>query len=164
MEGAQWLVFGIAQLFMFIGLFGLVVPIFPGTVIMWLTALGYGLVNGFGPPGIVIFIVMTVLMLASTVLDNLFMGAGAHKQGATWKTIALALAAGIVGTFIFPPIGGLIAAPLVVFLLEYRRHQDRERAWQTVRGLATGWGLSFLARFAVGVVMMILWWVWVWQG
>jgi len=38
------------------------------------------------------------------------------------------------------------------------------KAWESLRGLATGWGLSFVVRFGIGVVMMCLWWLWVWKG
>jgi uncharacterized protein YqgC (DUF456 family) len=163
----RWLeasIFGITQFFMLVGLFGLVVPIFPGTVIMWLAALGYGLVAGFGTLGVVIFVILTLLMLASTVMDNLMMGVGARQGGASWKTIAVALLAGVVGTIIFPPFGGIIAAPVAVFVLEYTRLGSREKAWEALRGLATGWGLSFILRFGIGIVMMLLWWLWVWKG
>ena len=160
----EGLVLGITLFFMLFGLFGLIVPIFPGTVIMWLAALGYGLVAGFGRLGLVMFILITLLMLGSTILDNLFMGAGARKGGASWSTILVAILAGVVGTILFPPIGGFIAAPLSVYILEYARLKDTQKAWQALRGLATGLGLSFVARFGVGVVMLLLWLFWVWKG
>ena len=163
----NWLnisIFWIVQIIMLVGLFGQVIPIFPGTIIMWLAALGYGLAAGFGTLGIVIFIILTILMLASTILDNVMMGVGARQGGASWGTIAVALIAGVVGTIVFPPIGGLIGAPLAVYLLEYSRLKDTKAAWDALRGLATGWGLSFIARFGVGFLMMLLWWLWVWKG
>jgi hypothetical protein len=163
----DWLnisIFGITQIFMLVGLFGLVVPVFPGTVIMWLAALGYGVVSGFSTWGTVLFVIITLLMLVSTVVDNLFLGAGARKGGASWRTILIALLSGVVFTLIFPPIGGLIAAPLVVLLLEYQRTGDFQLAWASLRGMAAGFGLSILARMGIGLLMMILWWVWVWVG
>ncbi len=161
----DWLnisIFGLTQIFMLAGLFGLLIPIFPGLVVMWLAALGYGLASGFSTTGIVIFVVMTLLMIGGTLVDNLFMGAGARKGGASWPTIGVALAAGIIGTLIFPPLGGIIAAPTAVLLLEYNRVRDWQKARQALRGLATGWGLSFVVRFGIGVVLMVLWWFWAW--
>ncbi len=149
---------------MLVGLFGLIIPVFPGIVIMWLAALGYGVANGFSTAGIVIFVVLTLLMIGGTLVDNVLMGVGARKGGASWLTIGVALVAGVVGTFIFPPIGGLIAAPAAVLLLEFNRVRDWQKAWDALRGLAAGWGLSFLARFGIGAVMMVLWWIWVWLG
>jgi uncharacterized protein YqgC (DUF456 family) len=66
----------------------------------------------------------------------------------------------VVGTFVFPPLGGLIAAPAAVLLLEYARRRDWDRAWQATRGLALGWGLSFLVRFGIGAVMIGAWLIW----
>ena len=149
---------------MLIGLFGLIVPIFPGTVVMWLATLGYGLVAGFGRLGAVMFTLITLLMLGSTIMDNLFMGAGARKGGASWGSVLVAILAGVLGTIFFPPFGGLIAAPLAVYLLELARLRDPQKAWYALRGLAAGWGLSFVARFGIGVVMFLLWLVWVWKG
>ena len=163
----EWLhisIFALTQVIMLVGLFGLLVPVFPGIVVMWLAILGYGIVKGFGSLGFVLFVIITLLMLVGTVVDNLFMGAGARKGGAAWSSIGVALVAGVLFTIIAPPIGGLIAAPAAVLLLEYTRHKDWEKAWQALRGLATGWGLSFIVRFGLGLVMMILWWIWVWKG
>lgn len=156
--------FGLTQLFMLVGLFGLVVPVFPGIVVMWLAALGYGLLGGWSTLGIVIFVFLTLLMILGTTVDNLLMGVGARRGGASWLSIGLALLFGIVGTLLWPPIGGIIAAPLSVLLLEYLHRGNWSEAWGAFRGLATGWGLSFVVRFGIGVVMMLLWWLWVWKG
>jgi uncharacterized protein YqgC (DUF456 family) len=163
----DWLnisIFGLAQIFMLVGLFGLIIPVFPGIVIMWLAALGYGIASGFSTAGFVIFAILTLLMIAGTTVDNLLMGVGARKGGASWLTIGVALAAGVIGTLVFPPFGGIIAAPAAVLLLEFNRVRDWQKAWEALRGLARGWGLSFIARFGIGVVMMVLWWVWAWLG
>jgi uncharacterized protein YqgC (DUF456 family) len=156
-------VFWVTQIVMLLGLLGLVVPIYPGLVVMWLAGLGYGIVQGFNPLGWVVFALMTILMLFGTVIDNILMGAGAKKSGASWAGIGVALLAGLVGTVLFPPLGGLIAAPLAVLGYEYWRQKDWQKAWAALRGLALGWGLSFLARFAIGLGIMGLWWLWVWR-
>ena len=149
---------------MLVGLFGLIIPVFPGIVIMWLASLGYGIARGFSTAGIVIFVILTLLMVGGTLVDNVLMGVGARKSGASWLTIGVALAAGVIGTLVFPPFGGIIAAPAAVLLLEFNRVGDWQKAWEALRGLARGWGLSFIARFGIGVVMMVLWWVWAWLG
>jgi uncharacterized protein YqgC (DUF456 family) len=164
---APWvdsLIIVLTQLFMLVGLIGLLVPIFPGITVMWLSALGYGVVSGFSTLGIVLFVLITLLLIAGILVDNLFIGAGARKGGASWVTIGVALIAGVLGTIIFPPFGGLIAAPLAVFILEYVRVRDLRQTWLALRGLAAGWGLSFIARFGIGMLMMIFWWIWVWKG
>ena len=149
---------------MLVGLFGLVIPIFPGNVVMWIAALIYGLVFGFGLKGLIIFILMTGLTVIAMLADNVLMGAKARGKGAAWSSIILALVAGVLFTLVLPPFGGIIAAPLVLFGKEYYRLQDRDKAIEVMRALLAGWGWSFLARFGIGVVMILLWAVWVfWQ-
>jgi len=150
----------LTTLTMLIGLFGLIIPIFPGNVVMWLAALVYGLVFGFGRLGAIMFAIITLLMLTAAAADNVLMGAKAREEGADWGSIILALIAGIMGTMIFPPIGGLIAAPVVLFLMERQRLEDTEKAKAVVKALLTGWGLAFLVRFGLGVVMFALWGIW----
>ena len=159
-EWLQLTRFGVVLLFMLVGLFGLIVPVFPGIVIIWLAALGYGVVSGFTTLGWWLFGAITVLMVIGTLVDNVLVGAGAVKGGAAMSSMWLGIAAGVVGTLAFPPIGGLIAAPLVVLIMEYRRHRDWEKAFLALRGMAVGWGLAFVVRFGLGLLMIILWVIW----
>lgn len=158
------LLFISTQVFMLVGLFGLLIPIFPGTLVMWVAALIYGFLDGWSGLGIFLFVVISLLTAASLVMDDIFIGAGARRSGAPWSTVLLSLAAGLVGTLVFPPVGGLFAAPGVMLLLEYRRTQEWSKAWATLRGMAAGWGLAFVARFSLGLLMMGLWWLWAWRG
>ncbi len=153
-------IFWITLIIMAVGLFGLIVPIFPGITVIWLAALGYGVVTGFSTLGWVLFAVITVLLIVGVTIDNVLMGAKARKEGAAWSSLALGWLAGILGTIIFPPIGGIIAAPLVVLLLEYVRLRDINKALASLRGLAIGWGASFVVRIFIGLAMIGIWLVW----
>jgi len=156
------LTFGLTALLMLIGLFGQLIPIFPGIVVIWVTALAYGVVtfSTGSTLGWVIFGVITVLMLIGTTIDNILMGAGAKQGGASWASLVIMLAAGTLGTLLLPPFGGLIAMPAAVLLYEYYKQRDWQKAWKAVRGLATGWGVAFFIRFGLSVIMVILWLVW----
>jgi hypothetical protein len=149
---------------MLVGLFGSLVPFFPGLLIIWLAALGYGLIAGFGTLGTVLFILTTLLLVAGMLVDNLLAGYGAFQGGASWLSITVALLAFMAGTIFFPPLGGLIATPLAVLLLEFVRKKNMRQAWLAVRGLAAGWGVSYAVRFVIGIVMILFWWLWVLKG
>ncbi len=153
-------IFWITLVIMGVGLFGLAVPIFPGITVIWLAALGYGVVTGFTTLGWVLLAVLTILLVVGVTIDNVLMGAKAHKEGAAWSSLALGMLAGILGTIFFPPIGGIIAAPVVVLVLEYGRLHDFNKAVSSLRGLAVGWGMSFVVRFFIGVAMIGIWLVW----
>jgi hypothetical protein len=136
------------------------VPIFPGIVVIWLAALGFGIAQGFGPLGGWMFALITVLMIAGSLVDNILAWAGAKHGGASWWTMLIGLIAGVLGTIFLPPIGGLITAPLAILLLEYLRLRDWQKAFHALRGMATGWGAAYVLRLGIGVVMIILWLVW----
>jgi len=145
-----------------LGLFGLIIPIFPGLVVIWLAGLVYGVVSGFGALGWAIFAGMTLLMIAGNLADNVLMGAKAKESGASWISIGLALLAGIVGSFLLPPVGGLLAAPIVLFLAEYLRHRRVDESWRATSGLMLGCGWAVLARMGIGIVMIAAWAIWAW--
>jgi hypothetical protein len=145
---------------MLFGLFGLLIPVLPGLVIIWVAALGYGLLAGFGTLGWVMFAILTVLMIAGSFIDNILMGTQARQSGASWVSIVVALIAGIAGNFALPVIGGLLAALLALFIAEWMRRKNWREALKSVGGMAWGCGWAFVIRFIMGVVMISLWLIW----
>jgi uncharacterized protein YqgC (DUF456 family) len=153
-------IFGATIFFMLVGLFGLLVPFFPGIEVIWITALVYGLVNGFGTLGGWMFTLMTVAGVGAMVIDNILMAARARHEGAAWKSLLFGFLGGLVGMIILPPWGGLIGAPLAVFLFEYTRRWDWKQAWAALRGLAVGWLAALVVRFMLAGAMVGLWLIW----
>ena len=143
-----------------VGQLGLIIPIFPGNVVIWVATLVYGIVFGFGQAGAILFAIITLLTIVAITADNVLMGAKAKEKGAAWSSIIAALASGVVFTIIFPPIGGVIAAPLLLYMMEFRRIGDSKQAGEVVKALVLGLGLSFVARFALGLLMIGLWVAW----
>jgi len=140
----------------------LVLPLLPGLVIIWVAALGYGLVAGFGTLGWIMFTILTVLMIAGSVVDNVLMGRSAHKEGAPWWVILVAMVAAIVGSFVIPIpiIGGILAALGTLFVIEWIRRKDWHKALASLKGMAVGWGWAFVIRFIIGLIMIGLWLIW----
>ncbi|MEX2161718.1 MAG: DUF456 domain-containing protein [Anaerolineales bacterium] len=147
-------------LVMLFGLFGMVVPIFPGGFVIWLAILIFGLLNGLSGLGLVFFILVTVLMIAGVVVDDVFIAAAARKHGASWWSLALAFVGGVLGTFMLPPFGGLLGAPVFLFVSEYVGKKDSRHAWAVTGSMLIGWGWSFVARFFLGLCMIGLWFAW----
>ncbi|MBN2388757.1 MAG: DUF456 domain-containing protein [Anaerolineales bacterium] len=156
------LVYAMVLTFMFLGLGVLVVPILPGLVIIWAAALGYGIYAGFGTLGWIMFAIMTVLMIAGSFADNLLMATQSRKQGASWLSIGLALLAALLGNFLFPILGGILAAIGTLYLAEWVRLKDSQKAFTTMKGMMVGCGWAFVIRFIIGLVMIGLWMIWAW--
>jgi len=71
----------------------------------------------------------------------------------------------VIGTIIFPPLGGLIAAPFSnpgIGILAFAEYPSSlaSTAWH---GFLVG-DYLLLFRFAIGLVVIGLWWMWVWKG
>jgi uncharacterized protein YqgC (DUF456 family) len=144
-----------------IGLFGLVIPFFPGIIVIWLSILGYGLLHGFTLWSGILFGVITLLMLSSTVVDNVLMSVNARQQGTSWWALALGTVALLVGSLLWTPLGGLALCFAAVFLVELARLRgDWRRALGSVKGMAIGCGWTAVVRFGIGLLMIGLWVIW----
>jgi uncharacterized protein YqgC (DUF456 family) len=146
---------------MLFGLFSLLIPVLPGLVIIWVPALVYGLVTGFNWVSGILFLFITLLMIFGSVVDNIVMGTRARQQGASWIAIAVSLVAGIAGSLVFPPFGGIIAALIGLFAVEFYRLRDWQKAFDSTRSMAIGCGWAAVIRFGIGIVMILLWGAWV---
>jgi len=149
-----------------VGLFGLIMPVFPGLVIMWLGTLVYALIQNAADKMTgwdwFAFALITILMIVGNIADNIIIARKMRDQYIPWSSILLAFAAGIVASIFFTPIIGLIAAPLGLFLAELRRLKNRDEAIKSTKAYMVGWGWAFGARFIIGVAITGLWMLWAW--
>jgi uncharacterized protein YqgC (DUF456 family) len=146
--------------FLLLGQVGTIVPLLPGLWIQWAAALVYGLVSGFDLSGGILFGIITVLVIVGGIIDNVAMGASAKTTGASWLSIGAALIGGVVGSLLFPPLGGLLLAMGGIFLVEYLRIRDLRKAWDSTRGLAVGCGWGAVLRFGFGLMVIVVWLLW----
>jgi len=151
---------------LFVGLAGLIVPVFPGLTIMWLATLVYALIQNAADKMTgwdwFLFVVITLLMLGGNVVDNIIIARKMRGQFIPWSSILLAFAAGIIASIFFTPLTGLAAAPLGLFLAELNRLKDRDKAIQSTKAYMIGWGWAFGARFIIGITMIGSWMLWAW--
>ena len=149
-----------------VGLLGLLIPVFPALVVMWLATLIYALIeNAAGRMtwvGWTLFALITVLMLFGSVIDNIIIAQKMRGQSIPWSSIGLAFLAGILASIFFTPFVGMAASPLSLFGVEYLRLRDRKLAFTSAKTYMIAWGWSFAAVFGVGVLMILLWLLRVW--
>ena len=149
-----------------VGLLGLVVPVFPGLVIMWLGTLVYALLQNAAGNMTgwkwAIFGVITLLMITGSIADNLIIARKMRDKYVPWSSILFAFAASLVASIFFTPLIGLVAAPVGLYLAESRRLKNNEAAIDSTKAYMTGWGWAFGARFLIGLVMIGFWMLWAW--
>ncbi len=156
---------------MLIGLVGLVVPVFPGLLIIWLATLFYALLeNAAGHMAWyqwALFALITVLMIVGHIVDNIIIARRMRGKAIPWLSIAAAYLGGLLGTLffapfvtVFTPLAGIAAALLVLFGVEWLRLHQPGPAFASARSYMIAWGWSWAAVFGVGVAMIVVWVVW----
>ncbi len=152
--------------FLLLGLFGLIIPVFPGLTVMWLAALVYALVQSasglMGWVDWLLFALITLLMIGGNIVDNIIIASKMRGHEIPWKTIILCYIVGILVSLFFTPLAGLVASPLSLLGLEYLRFRDQKLACESAKVFMIGWGASFAARFGIGILMVICWMLWAW--
>jgi uncharacterized protein YqgC (DUF456 family) len=149
-----------------VGLVGLIVPVFPGLVVMWLGTLLYAILQNAAGNMTgwkwFLFGVITVLMISGSIVDNLIIAYKMRDKYIPWSSILFAFAAGIVASLFFTPLIGLVAAPVGLFLAESRRLKDHDAAVDSTKAYMIGWGWAFGVRFLIGLAMIGFWMIWAW--
>jgi hypothetical protein len=109
-----------------------------------------------------LFALITLLMIAGNIADNLIIARKMRDKYVPWSSILFAFAASIIASIFFTPLIGLVAAPVGLFLAEGRRLRDRDAAIESTKAYMIGWGWAFGARFLIGILMIGFWMLWAW--
>lgn len=140
-----------------IGLIGTIVPVLPGTGLVFLGILAYALYFGIETVGLVTLIILGIAAALSFLFDYLGSAYGAKRYGSTAWGVAGAILGGIVGMIILNIIGlilGIFSGAALAELLFARRDmgQSLRIGWGSVVGFLGGTILKFL----LGLVMIVV--------
>jgi uncharacterized protein YqgC (DUF456 family) len=150
----------LAAVVMAVGLVGTILPILPGLLLIWVSALVYGFATGWNALGIIVMVVMTVGVVVGIVKGFVVPKKAADEYGASgWAQLG-ALVGGVAGFFMIPVVGLPVGALLGIFLVELLRLKEWEPAWRATKGTAIGFGKSALIDFGLGTVMVLTWAAW----
>jgi uncharacterized protein YqgC (DUF456 family) len=149
---------------MLIGLIGVLIPIFPDVILIWLGALVYGVLAGWGVIGGWLFAGISVLGAIGGLSEIWASSMGARVGGASLWGILGGLVLGLVGLIVIPPFGAVIGLLLGTFLVETWRLRDMRQAARGTFGMGLGYGMAFVVKLVMGLGMVGLWIVWVLRG
>lgn len=150
----------ITSLLVLVGLIGTVLPVIPGTILIFAGALLYALVDGFQVVGWPTLLVLGVLTVVATTADLWASSVGAKIGGASGWSVVIGLVAGLVGFVVFSLPGAIIGAVLGVLLTEIVRVGDWRQALKAGSGWVVGWILSTVVQLGIGLIMVA---ILVWQ-
>ncbi len=146
---------------MAVGLAGVIVPVLPGTMLIWAAGLVFGVIDGFHGSAWLFFGLMTLLMAAGTVGKYALPHRAGVSGGAPRASIVQAVALGVVGFFVLPVVGLPVGVAAGFLLAEHRRLGDWSVAWSATKRVLAGFGLGVLVELSAGIAMILLWIVWV---
>ena len=147
-------------LIMLVGLIGTVLPIIPGTILIFAGALLYALVDGFQVVGWPTLVVLGILAAVATTADLWASSIGAKIGGASGWSVVIGMLAGLVGFVVLNLPGAIIGAILGVLLTEIVRVGDWKQALKAGSGWVVGWILSTVVQLGIGLIMVA---IFVWQ-
>ena len=159
----QSLVFGFAVLFLLVGLVGVVVPLIPGSLLIWITVTLYTLyeryISGTAAIDPLSFIVISLIALVTGLADFWLPWLGARVTGSSRRALLFGVVGAIVGTVFFPLVGSILGYAAGILLGEYQKYGEWERALRAGLGGLAGWGVATALQLG-GAFLIIIIFVW----
>jgi uncharacterized protein len=142
-----------ASVIIIVGLVGTVVPGLPGTILIFLGALLYAVLEGFQAVGWPTLLVLGLLTAAATTADLWATSVGARLGGASGWSIVGGLVGGLVGLLFFTLPGAILGALAGVLAVEILRARDWRQALKASGGWAAGWLIATILQVGIGLAM-----------
>lgn len=141
---------------MAVGLFGVVVQILPGTllvlgaIVLWASETQTGV-------GWAVLAVAVVAVAAAWVGKYLLAGRGLKKAEVPNRSLVVGGVAGVIGFFAIPVIGLPLLFVLGIYVAERLRLRDRRRAWVSTKAAIRATGVTILVELAGAMVAIGAW-------
>jgi uncharacterized protein len=144
----------VCGLLVVVGLFGIVVPLLPGTL---LVALGIGIwAVDVGSAGAwATFALALLLLVVGTVVKYAVPGRRLKATVPT-RTLVVGGLCAVVGFFVIPVVGALVGFPVGVYAAE-RMRVGADGAWPSTKAALKAVGASILIELAAAVAATLVW-------
>jgi len=139
-----------------VGLVGVVVPILPGSVLVWAAVLVWAL-DTKTALGWVVLAVATVSVATAQVVKYVIPDRRLRAGGVPRRSIVLGGLLGLIGFFVIPVIGLVLGFLVGVYLSERQRLRAHDAAWRATLLAAKAAGVSVLVELAGALVAATVW-------
>jgi uncharacterized protein len=153
----------VVGLLMLAGLVGAVVPVLPGTPLIFAGALLHAFATDFQSLGFGRLALLALLAIVASVLEHLAGALGARKFGGGRGAVIGAVIGVVVG-LAWPPFGLLVCPIAGAIIGELVRTRAIGPSVRTGMGTALGMIVGVAMHLALAVVMVALFAWWVWYG
>lgn len=139
-----------------LGIVGAVIQVIPSGVLVGLAVLIWAIYLGTTGAWVV-FAITVVILLAATLAKFALPGRHLNQSGIPKSTLAVGLAAAILGYFIIPVVGFIFGLVLGVYVMEYRRTATIEQAKEGTITVLKAVGLSIAIEVFAALVVATIW-------
>ncbi|MDN5765609.1 MAG: DUF456 domain-containing protein [Humibacillus sp.] len=146
---------------MLVGTAGIVLPVLPGLLVVWLAFLVWAIDQPDGS-GWVAFVGASALYAAGLVAQYVYPGRRLRSAGVQTWVIALSLVMAVVGLFVIPVVGAPIGFVAAIYLLELVRRREPSGAWGATKQAVRAVGLSVGIELVTALAMITVWGSAVW--
>lgn len=147
----------LVALAMAVGVVGVVVPLLPGLLLVWAAGLVWAIAEGDGTTRWVVLAIMTVLLVAATVVKYALPARSAAAKGAPLTTLLFGALGAIIGFFVIPVVGLFVGGVAGIYLAELARLGDSRQAWAATRAALIAIGIGVLIELVAGLAMIVTW-------
>jgi uncharacterized protein len=137
-----------------VGLFGIVVPVLPGTILVLLGILVWASADGSAGAWTV-FALATACLVVGAVVKYAVPGRRLRAAVPTGTLVAGGVGA-VVGFFVIPVVGALVGFPVGVYLAE-RARSGAAGAWPSTREALRAVGVSILIEMVAALAATAVW-------
>lgn len=145
----------VAALVIAVGLVGVVLPLLPGSLLVFAAVVVWASETG-GTTAWTVAVIATLLLLAGAVVKYVVPGRRLRDAGVPTSTLVVGGVLGVVGFFVVPVIGLPLGFVLGVYLAEVRR-LGHEAGWPATRRAVGAVGLAILVELAFGMLAALTW-------
>jgi uncharacterized protein len=144
----------VCGLLVVVGLFGIVVPVIPGTVLVALGIFVWASERGTAESWST-FGVAAVFLAVGAIVKYVVPGRRL-KAAVPWQTLVVGGVGAVVGFFVVPVIGALAGFPLGIYLAE-RVRVGADGAWPSTKAALHAIGISILIELAAALAATAVW-------
>lgn len=138
------------------GIVGIVVPILPGLLLVWIGIAVWSVATG-GTVGWTVLGVATLIVIVGSIVKYLLPGRRLRESGVPWTTVTAGGVLGVVGFFVIPVVGLFVGFVLGIYLAELYRLRTHDKAWPATKLALFLVGWSILIELATGLVAAAVW-------